>query len=166
MNTLSVRRRSPFDAPFDQQFNRQFDALVRGTLATPVTTGRPAAEVERDGDDAVVRLDLPGLAAEDVTVEVDGDTLVVRGERRDTRSEERDVRRSEVRYGAFRRAFTLPAQVTADAVSAGYDAGVLTVRVAGAHTAAQPTRITVSGAARATAQTAPAEATSEVTAAQ
>lgn len=143
MNTLSVRRRSPFDAQFDQQF----DVLVRGTLGTPVVTGRPAAEVDRDGDDAVVRLDLPGLSAEDVTVEVDGDSLVVRGERKDTRVQEgRDVRRSEVRYGAFRRAFTLPAQVAADAVSASYDAGVLTVRVAGAHTANQPTRITVTGA--------------------
>ena len=87
------------------------------------------------------------VADDGVTVEVDGDSLVVRGERKDTRAQEgRDVRRSEVRYGAFRRAFTLPAQVAADAVSASYDAGVLTVRVAGAHTANQPTRITVTGA--------------------
>lgn len=141
MTTLSASlprpvRRSLFDASFDQRF----DALVRGA-STPASA-RPAAEVARDGDDAVVRLDLPGLAVEDVAVEVDGEVLVVRGERRDTR-EEQARGRSEVRYGAFRRAFTLPAQVAADAVSASYDAGVLTVRVVGAHRVAEPTRITV-----------------------
>lgn len=157
MSTLSTsaqRRRSPFDA--------QFDALVRGAFGAPVaTSGRPAAEIDRDGDDAVVRIDLPGLVIEDVTVEVDGDSLVVRGERKDSRAEG-GRGRSEVRYGEFRRAFTLPAQVAADAVSATYDAGVLTVRVAGAHTANQPTRITVTGATVATA----GGGTAEVTAAE
>lgn len=141
MNTLTVRRRSPFDA----RSTRQFDALVAGATTTPVTTGRPAAEVDRDRDDAVVRLDLPGMTVEAVAVEVDGDVLVVRGEREDTRDPAARGR-SEVRYGAFRRSFTLPAQVAADAVSASYDAGVLTVRVAGAHRTSQPTRITVTGA--------------------
>ena len=150
MNTLSVwNRRTPFEAAFDAQF----DTLVRrafGPLA-PASTGRttgfvPATEVVRDGDDALVRLELPGVALEDVTVEVDGDRLVVRGERKDTRTDAQRGR-SEVRYGSFRRSFTLPANTTADAVSAAYDAGVLTVRVAGAHTTAQPTRIAVATAA-------------------
>lgn len=108
----------------------------------------PAAEVERDGDDAVVRLELPGLdAARDVTVEIDGGRLVVRGERRDERTEERSGRTlREVRYGSFRRSFGLPAHVTADAVTASYDAGVLTVRVAGAHTGSGARRIPVTTA--------------------
>ena len=91
----------------------------------------PAAEVVKDGDDAVVRLELPGIdVAKDVTVEVDGDRLSVRGERRDEQTGE-GYRQS--RYGSFRRSFTLPGHVDADAVSASYDAGVLTVRVTGAH---------------------------------
>jgi HSP20 family molecular chaperone IbpA len=108
----------------------------------------PAAEVERDGDDAVVRLELPGLDAErDVTVEIDGGRLVVRGERRDERTEERSGRTlREVRYGSFRRSFGLPAHVTTDAVTASYDAGVLTVRVAGAHTGSGARRIPVTTA--------------------
>ncbi len=128
MSTLSLwARRDPF---------AEFDALLR-RVAEP--TGGPAfvpaAEVTRDGDDAVLRLELPGLdATQDVTVEVDGGRLVVRGERRDERSEDRDGRTlREVRYGSFRRSFGLPAHVGPDAVSASYDAGVLTVRVTGAH---------------------------------
>lgn len=76
-----------------------------------------------------------------MTVEVDGDQLVVRGERRDERADDSDGRGlREVRYGAFRRAFRLPTHVTAEAVSASYDAGVLSVRVAGAHAAPNPAK--------------------------
>ncbi|MFD0481900.1 Hsp20/alpha crystallin family protein [Kineococcus sp. GCM10028916] len=139
MNTLSVWRRSPFET------QAQFDALVRSSFGT--STGFvPAVEVGRDGDDAVVKLELPGIAEEnlleDVTVEVEKGELVVRGERKDPR-EESARRRTEIRYGTFRRSFTLPTSVTAESISASYDAGVLTVRVAGAHTTAQPTRIEI-----------------------
>lgn len=105
----------------------------------------PAAEIAKDGDDAVVRLELPGVDVDkDVNVEVDRGQLVIRGERRDGRSEEKDGRTlSEVRYGSFRRSFKLPAHVTGDAISASYDAGVLTVRVAGAHKGAEAQRIAI-----------------------
>ena len=95
----------------------------------------PAAEIVRDGTDAVVKVEVPGLdVTKDVTVEVDRGRLVVRGERRDERTEEQNGRSlREVRYGAFRRSFRLPAGVTAESVSASYDAGVLSVRVAGAY---------------------------------
>jgi HSP20 family protein len=146
MSALTLwTRRDPFT---------EFDALVRaafgtgrGALATPAL--RPAAEISRDGEDALVRLELPGLdPANDVTVEIDRGRLVVRGERRDQREdEERGLR--EVRYGAFRREFALPQQVSGEAVSASYDAGVLSIRVAGAYAGTEPRRIPVtSGDAR------------------
>jgi HSP20 family molecular chaperone IbpA len=105
----------------------------------------PAAEIVKDGDDAVVRLELPGMDIEkDVTVEMDNGQLVVRGERRDERSEDKDGRTlREMRYGSFRRSFRIPQHVSGDAVSASYDAGVLTVRVAGAYAGAQPQRIAI-----------------------
>ncbi|MFC0528558.1 Hsp20/alpha crystallin family protein [Phytohabitans kaempferiae] len=140
MSTLSLwTRRDPL---------AEFDALVRQAFG-PAATRRagfvPVAEVTRDGDDAVVHVELPGLDVEkDVTVEVDRGQLVVRGERRDERTEERDGRGlREVRYGTFRRSFALPRHVTADAVSASYDAGVLSVRVTGAYTGTGARRITV-----------------------
>ena len=105
----------------------------------------PAVEVAKDGDDAVIRVDLPGVDVDkDVTVEVDKGRLVIRGERRDERTEESEGRKvSEVRYGSFHRSFALPAHVTGEAVSAAYDAGVLTVRVAGAHKGAEAQRIAI-----------------------
>jgi HSP20 family protein len=144
MSTLSLwARRDPF-AEFDALVRNAFGPFAVRPAARPAGFV-PAAEVIRDGDDAVVRVELPGLdVANDVTVEVDEGRLVIRGERRDERTENRG-RRSlrEVRYGSFRRSFGLPAHVTADAVSASYDAGVLSIRVAGAHTGDEPRRIAV-----------------------
>jgi HSP20 family protein len=151
MSTLALwTRRDPF---------AEFDALVRrafGPAATQPAGFTPAAEVTRDGQDAVVRLELPGLDAEkDVTVEVDRGQLVVRGERRDERTEEQNGRSlRELRYGSFRRTFGLPGHVTADAVSASYEAGVLVVRIAGAYAGTDARRIAVTAGA---AQTPPVE---------
>jgi HSP20 family protein len=140
MNTLMLRRRYPF---------ADFDVLFRTAFApVPRTTGfNPAAEVGRDGDDAVIRVELPGVDAQrDVTVEVDHGHLVVRGERRDERSENPHGRTlREVYYGAFRRSFALPGHATADDVTASYDAGVLSMRVAGAYAGTSPRRIPVNG---------------------
>ena len=105
----------------------------------------PAAEVVKDGEDAVVRLELPGVDVEkDVNVELDRGRLVIRGERRDEHAEDNAGRSlREVRYGSFRRSFQLPAHITGEAISASYDAGVLTVRVAGAHAGTQAQRIAI-----------------------
>lgn len=129
-----------------------FDQLVRDFLA-PVSANEafssgfnPAAEIIKEGDDAVVRLELPGVDVEkDVKVELDGGRLVVSGERRDEHAEKADGRTlREVRYGAFQRSFAIPSHVNAGAVSAGYDAGVLTVRVKGAYAGSTAQRIAIS----------------------
>ncbi|MGU3653361.1 Hsp20/alpha crystallin family protein [Mycolicibacterium sp. A43C] len=124
------------------------DVWLRDFFGNPAPVSadfHPAAEVVRDGDDAVVHLELPGFSAEavseDVHVELDRGQLVIHGERRDEHSEGRTL--SEVRYGAFRRSFKVPAQVTGEAVTASYEAGVLTVRVAGVYAGTEPQRITI-----------------------
>jgi HSP20 family protein len=130
------------------------DRLFRTFWDAPVTAGTakgfaPAADVAREGDDLVARFDLPGIDPEkDVTVEVEGRRLVVRGERQDTRDEKANGRRvREVRYGSFRRTVALPVTVDPSAVSASYDAGVLSVTVAGVYAGTSPTRIEVQRAA-------------------
>jgi len=143
MNTMSnvtLWTRPAFDT--DRFVREFFGPATAGDWAKGIN---PAVEVAKDGEDAVVRVDLPGIDVDkDVTVEIANGRLVIRGERRDERAEEADGRKvSEVRYGSFRRSFGLPAHVTGDAVSAGYDAGVLTVRVAGAHKGPQAQRIAI-----------------------
>lgn len=129
---------------------REFDALVRSAFGSGLGAGgdlawSPAAESHREGDDAVIRLELPGLDIEkDVTVEVKGRELVISGERRDERREDTEGRHlAEFKYGSFRRAFRLAPSVTAEDVTASYDAGVLTVRVARAYAETQGHQISI-----------------------
>ncbi|NUT31963.1 MAG: Hsp20/alpha crystallin family protein [Hamadaea sp.] len=148
MSNLTLwTRRDPF-AEFDTLVRRAFGP--QQAWPTSASAGfTPAAEIDRDGDDAVVRLELPGLdVANDVVVEVDRGRLIVRGERRDERAEERAGRSlREVRYGSFQRSFRLPGHVTAAAVSAEYDAGVLSVRIAGVYAGGEAQRIAVTSTA-------------------
>ena len=140
MSNVTLWTRPAFDT---ERFVREF--FGPATYRDWAKGINPAVEVTRDGDDAVVRVDLPGVDVDkDVTVEIDGGRLVIRGERRDERSDEAGGRKvSEVRYGSFHRSFALPAHVTGDAVTAGYEAGILTVRVADAHKGAEARRIAI-----------------------
>lgn len=174
MASIMTRRADRFVSPFaefDELIRRAFPARPAGTpLRTAAPTAlRPAAEITREGDDAVVTLELPGLDfATDIDVELHDGTLVISGERRERRAIPAEVTADaaegendtddaradqgesapllrEIRYGAFRRAFSLPEHVTADAVSATYDAGLLAVRVAGVYQSTEPQKIAVTG---------------------
>ncbi|GFG63679.1 heat-shock protein Hsp20 [Mycobacterium kubicae] len=143
MSNLALWSRSAWDT---DRWLRDFFGPAALDWYKPVTSDfNPAAEVVKDGDDAVVRLELPGVDVEkDVNVELDRGRLVIHGEHRDEHQEDKDGRTlREIRYGSFRRSFQLPAHVTGEAVSASYDAGVLTVRVAGAYAGNQPQRIAI-----------------------
>jgi len=145
MSNLTLWSRPAWDV--DRWMRDFFGPAAATDWIKPVAGGfSPAAEIVKDGEDAVVRLELPGVDVEkDVNVEVDHGRLVIHGERRDEHAEEKDGRTlREVRYGSFRRSFQLPAHITGEAVKASYDAGVLTVRVAGAYAGTQAQRIEIS----------------------
>lgn len=134
MTTMTLRRWDPF---------AEFDALFRSVdSAAPVAV---PAEVIKDGEDAVVRVEAAGLDPDnDLTVELERGSLVVQGERRSQRAEDTETRHvREIRYGKFRRTFRLPSHVAEADLSASYEAGVVTVRVAGAYKGSEPTRIPV-----------------------
>jgi HSP20 family protein len=144
MTNLTLWSRPAWDT--DRWLRDFFGPAAASEWVKPLTDGfSPAAEVVRDGADAVVRLELPGVDVEkDVTVELDRGRLVVHGERRDEHAEQQDGRTlREVRYGSFRRTFQLPTHISSEALSASYDAGVLTVRVAGAYAGTAPQRIAI-----------------------
>jgi len=147
MSTTVSRRRDPLFAEFDNLVRAAFGPSA-SSGSTRQTGFSPAAEANRDGDDAVIRLELPGVSTDDVTVEVKGRHLVISGSRRDQREEHSEGRRfSEFRYGSFARSFRLAPSVTAEAVSASYDAGVLTVRVVGAYAETAGHKIEISNGA-------------------
>ncbi|EIV93457.1 Hsp20/alpha crystallin family protein [Frankia sp. QA3] len=140
------------------RMDREFDEIVRRAWGTrrPALTGRsqsvelsvPPADVVAEGDDVLINLELPGVDVEhDVVVEIDRGRLVVRGQRGGQREQERGGRVYRERWsGSFRREFQLPERVDASRISAGYERGVLTVRLAGAAAEPRTTRIAVTAA--------------------
>ena len=144
MSNLALRSRPAWNT--DRWLREFFGPAATADWYKPSDNSfRPAAEIVKDGEDAVVRLELPGVDVDkDVNVEVDRGRLVIHGEHRDERSGEQEGRTlREIRYGSFRRSFQLPSHVTSEAIAASYDAGVLTVRVSGAYAGTQAQRIAI-----------------------
>lgn len=85
----------------------------------------------RDGDERVVRVELPGVDPDrDVAITIDDDVLVIRGERRLHRADaDREGFRSEFTYGTFVRRVRVPSTTGQDDVEASYQDGILEVRL-------------------------------------
>ena len=108
---------------------RNGQSLVGELMSWMGSVTDPDIRIEEfvEGDQRVVRADVPGIdPARDVQLTVEGGVLRLRGERR---SQERDLHRTEIRYGSFERVVSLPPGTTAQDVSADYVDGVLTVRM-------------------------------------
>ncbi len=90
----------------------------------------PPVEVRENQGNLVIAAELPGLNKEDVKVEVTEDGVVIQGERKREREEERGgVHRSERYYGTFYREIPLPQGAKADQAKAQFNNGVLEVTV-------------------------------------
>lgn len=90
----------------------------------------PAVDIYEEDDQLVVKAEVPGMDKNDITVDVKDRVLTLKGERSaDNEVEEDNYFRRERTYGRFERAFTLPADVKADAIKAEYKDGVLKVLV-------------------------------------
>lgn len=112
--------------------NRLFTSLFdTPTGLTPAARRfAPATDIVESDTHYILRADLPGVAEEDLSVQLDGDVLTISGERR-SQSEQRQG--GYVRYerssGSFRRSVRLPEGVDADRIEANFDRGVLEVTV-------------------------------------
>jgi HSP20 family protein len=94
-------------------------------------------EEYRDGDDLVVRAELPDIDPDkDLEITVSEGVLGISAERQEkTEHKDKSSYRSEFRYGSFSRNIALPQGVTENDVAASYKDGVLEVRV---HVPEQP----------------------------
>ena len=127
-----------FDGTFEtmDRLQRRFDRALLGLVdpwSGPVVDRRrsravfPATNVFETKEACVVTADVPGLTEADVSVSVEDESLVVRGERKTQTPEGYQVHVRERAAIAFTRKLPLPARVAADEVSATLKDGVLTV---------------------------------------
>ncbi len=90
----------------------------------------PTVDVHEDEDALVLRADLPGVKREDIDIQVDGNVLTLKGERKlENADERRRYHRVERSYGVFARQWQLPTTVEAAKVDASFENGVLTLKL-------------------------------------
>lgn len=115
-----------------EEVNRLFDSMfTRGTLRSDVgSVFTPSVDIEETPEEFIVKADLPGVSQKDVKVSLMGDTLTIRGERKQEKStKDGSHHRVERIHGTFERSFSLGTPVRNDKVSAQYRDGVLEVHV-------------------------------------
>jgi HSP20 family protein len=116
-----------------QPFTRDVDRLFDAFFGPDREQGRrwvPPVDLVEAEDHFVLKVDLPGLSEEDVSIEVQDGNLTISGERSaEHESRERGWYRIERSFGSFNRSLTLPDGVDADAITAHFDRGVLEVRI-------------------------------------
>jgi HSP20 family protein len=124
--SLAPAAYSGFDRLFDELWGRAGSAQ-RVAGASEFT---PRMDVEETADAIRVTAELPGLEDKDFEVLLEGDVLVIKGERRDEHPEERKgFYHLERRSGSFRRALRLPFEPAAETLRASYKSGVLRIEV-------------------------------------
>jgi HSP20 family protein len=90
----------------------------------------PICDVFEEGNEVVVKSDLPGVNKEDVQVKIIDNNLVISGERRtEEKVERKDYMRLERSLGTFSRTVGLPEGIDAEHVKASFKDGVLEVRI-------------------------------------
>jgi HSP20 family protein len=88
----------------------------------------PDVEMLQRNNQLVIRADLPGLAKDDVKIEITEDAVTIQGERRREHEEEKaGVYRSERSYGTFSRVIALPQGAITDQAKANFKDGVLEI---------------------------------------
>ncbi len=105
-----------------------FDDLVREFFGKPEGELMPPVEVAESDADVTVKMAVPGVDKDQISISVDDHVLNVRGEsKKETEEKKKNYYRQEIRYGSFARAVRLPAEVDADKAAADLKNGMLKV---------------------------------------
>jgi HSP20 family protein len=142
---LARRERSRLPEPFERGF---FDWPFEPLQAWRRRFEEDEVKVEEflEGDQLVVRAELPGVDPDrDVDISIVDGNLCIRAERRhEEKVEQRDYRRTEIRYGSFSRVLPLPAKAKEEDIKASYKDGILEVRAPVEAGTVKPSKIPIS----------------------
>ena len=132
---MAITRWDPFRdvVALQNRMNSLFQDYTRreGEADSMAAAFAPPVDIYEDTHKIVLNLEAPGMKQEAFDIQVENNTLTVRGERKfEAEQKEENYHRVERRYGTFYRAFTLPQTVNTDQVQASYDAGILRIELA------------------------------------
>lgn len=138
---MPVLERSPL-LQLHREIDRAFDDVFRGF---PFSTGgfgrslaslassdwlKPTMDIAASDKEYTLTAELPGVTDNDVHLELEGDILKIRGEKKQEKEEkEKDFYRVERSYGSFQRTLSLPEDADQAGIGAKFRNGVLTVSI-------------------------------------
>lgn len=130
ISTRGPRQLQPLFRPFTalrDEFDELFSRL--GANWDELTTEfKVACDLSETEDAYQIRMDVPGIKADDITVQVTGDSVHIAGERKEEKEEKgKTYHRLERRNGNFSETLRLPTAVNEERVQAEFHDGVLTV---------------------------------------
>lgn len=113
-----------------REMNRLFDDMTH-TTANRGNGGVafiPPAEMNETAEAIHLKLEVPGLEAKDLDVQVTAEAVSISGERKEeTKTEEKGMTRTEFRYGKFQRVIPLSTRIQNDKAQAEYKNGILSL---------------------------------------
>jgi HSP20 family protein len=120
--------REAMDRLFDEAFTRPFSLITE----SGAVWSSPAIDMYQTDNDVVLKAALPGIKADDVHINISGDTtapvVTIKGEaQQEEEKQEKSWYIREQRWGAFERAIRIPTAVIADRAKADFESGILTV---------------------------------------
>ncbi|GIV63101.1 MAG: Hsp20/alpha crystallin family protein [Chloroflexota bacterium] len=119
-----------FDRWFDSFFERPWSLMPWRLFDEEWETFTPSVDVKETDKKVIITAELPGLDEKDIEITVSGDSLILRGEKRQEEEEKgEDYYRMERRYGSFQRVIPLPCEVEVDKADATFRKGVLTINL-------------------------------------
>ena len=117
--------------PYD--IDRAFDRLMRGWVS-PASFSEfdwnPSVDVSESDDEIIVKVEIPGVSAENVDISVDDNHLIISGEKKqEAEVKDRNYCCVERSYGSFRRSLALPSAAEVDNIKASSKDGVLSILI-------------------------------------
>lgn len=135
-------QRGPFTSvsDFHTLIDRMFDSAFQGVwpVGAPVTGSTqgffmPKVDIKASDTEYAVSAELPGVSEKDISLEVEGRTLVLSGEKREEHEDKKEGEggyyRMERSYGSFRRVLALPEDADVETVKADFKAGILRINI-------------------------------------
>lgn len=131
---MMIKRWKPFQESQNLQdringiFNNRSSSYAPGQ--DNLTAWDPSTDIYEDKEEYLFRVELPGIRKEDVEIEMNNQTLVIKGEKKESQETKKEhYYRIETAYGSFYRAFRLPQNADSQKIKANLKDGILEVKV-------------------------------------
>ncbi|MBF2014865.1 MAG: Hsp20/alpha crystallin family protein [Rivularia sp. T60_A2020_040] len=129
---MALIRWEPFSEidSLQREMNRIFDRITPTYTSNNGSSFVPAAEMNETAEAIHLKLEIPGMNAQEIDIQVSANSVSISGERKQEIQMQREgVTRSEFRYGSFERVIPLLARVQNTNVSAEYKDGILHLNI-------------------------------------